>query len=93
MLFAFLGVFYVFEKKDRFLWLMMLANFYFICVAGPMGYARFRIPVSGFWFIQACFGAIWFWGIFEQYLNKLKFRGRTDENDRQETMVKCTPDS
>ena len=72
MLFAFLGVFYIFEKKDRFLWLMMLTNFYFICVAGPMGYARFRIPVSGFWFIQACFGAIWFWGIFEQNVQKLK---------------------
>jgi 4-amino-4-deoxy-L-arabinose transferase-like glycosyltransferase len=93
MLFAFLGVFYIFEKKDRFLWLMMLANFYFICVAGPMGYARFRVPVNGFWFVQACLGAIWFWGIFEQYLNKLKFRGRTDKNDRQEKMVKFTPDS
>ncbi len=57
--FALLGVFSIISKKDCFLWIMMLANFYFICLPGPEGYPRFRFPVSLFWFIQAYLGFRW----------------------------------
>ena len=62
--FALLGALAIIHRKDCFLWIMMLANFYFICIPGPMGYSRFRFPVEVFWFIQAYFGFIWllsFW--------------------------------
>ena len=57
--FALPGVFNILSKKDCFLWILLLANFYFICAPGPMGYARFRFPVDVFWFIQACLGLLW----------------------------------
>ena len=57
--FALLGAWVIIKSKDPFLWIMMLANFYFICVPGPEGYPRFRFPIGIFWFIQACYG--WFW--------------------------------
>jgi 4-amino-4-deoxy-L-arabinose transferase-like glycosyltransferase len=57
--FALLGVVNIISQKDCFLWIMMLANFYFICIPGPEGYPRFRFPVSLFWFIQAYFGFRW----------------------------------
>jgi len=57
--FALLGALAIIARKDCFLWIMMLANFYFICIPGPMGYSRFRFPVEVFWFIQAYFGFIW----------------------------------
>ncbi len=72
MIFALLGVFYVFQKKNPFLWLMLLTNFYYISVAGPLGYARFRLPVDIFWFIQAIMGSIWVWGLYQQLMDKLK---------------------
>jgi 4-amino-4-deoxy-L-arabinose transferase-like glycosyltransferase len=58
--FALLGIISIVKRKDCFLWLVMLANFYFICTPGPMGYARFRFPVEVFWFIQAYYGFDWF---------------------------------
>ena len=76
MIFALLGVFYVIQKKDPFLWLVMLANFYFTCVAGPTGYARFRFPIDVFWFIQAIFGGIWCWNICKHFLASLKQRNQ-----------------
>ncbi len=57
--FALIGALWIVIKKDCFLWVMMLANFYFICSPGPMGYARFRFPVEVFWFIQAYYGFAW----------------------------------
>jgi 4-amino-4-deoxy-L-arabinose transferase-like glycosyltransferase len=57
--FALLGIFGIFKSKDPFLWIMMLANFYFICLPGPEGYPRFRFPIGVFWFIQACLGFEW----------------------------------
>jgi 4-amino-4-deoxy-L-arabinose transferase-like glycosyltransferase len=57
--FALLGVFGIIKSKNCFLWIMMLANFYFICIPGPEGYPRFRFPVSLFWIIQACLGFNW----------------------------------
>ena len=57
--FALLGVVNIISQKDCFLWIMMLANFYFICIPGPEGYPRFRFPVSLFWFIQAYLGFRW----------------------------------
>jgi 4-amino-4-deoxy-L-arabinose transferase-like glycosyltransferase len=57
--FALLGVFSIISKKDCFLWIMMLANFYFISIPGPEGYPRFRFPVGLFWFIQAYLGFRW----------------------------------
>lgn len=57
--FALLGALAIIGRKDCFLWIMMLANFYFICIPGPMGNARFRFPVEVFWFIQSYFGFIW----------------------------------
>ncbi len=57
--FALLGVFYIINQKDCFLWILMLANFYFIFLPGPEGYPRFRFPVSLFWFIQAYYGFRW----------------------------------
>lgn len=57
-LLALIGVLAVYRKKDCFLWVVLLANFYFISTPGPMGYARFRFPVEVFWFIQAYLGLI-----------------------------------
>jgi hypothetical protein len=56
---ALLGVFNIISQKDCFLWIMMLANFYFISIPGPEGYPRFRFPVGLFWFIQAYLGFRW----------------------------------
>jgi 4-amino-4-deoxy-L-arabinose transferase-like glycosyltransferase len=54
--FALIGAVWIMKKKNCFFWIIMLANFYFICTPGPMGYARFRFPVEVFWFIQAYYG-------------------------------------
>ncbi len=56
---ALLGVFFIVARKNVFLWLLLLANFYFICLPGPMGYSRFRFPVEVFWFAQAVLGYCW----------------------------------
>jgi hypothetical protein len=72
-IFALLGVFYIFNKKDSFLWLMMLANFYYLSVAGPTGYARFRLPIDVFWFIQAILGGMWLWAVCQRALPKFTF--------------------
>jgi len=56
---ALLGVFNIIRQKDCFLWIIMLANFYFISIPGPEGYPRFRFPVGLFWFIQAYLGFRW----------------------------------
>ncbi len=74
MVFALLGIFYVVQKKDPFLWLIMLANFYFNCVAGPTGLARFRFPIDVFWFIQAIWGGIWCWNLCQQFIVTLKLK-------------------
>ncbi len=66
-IFSLLGVFVVFKSKNCFLWIMMLANFYFICSAGPAGLARFRFPIEVFWFIQAGFGFTW---VYEHIFRK-----------------------
>jgi len=76
MVFALLGVFYVVQKKDPFLWLIMLANFYFTSVAGPTGYARFRFPIDVFWFIQAIWGGILCWNICQHFVALLKQRNQ-----------------
>jgi 4-amino-4-deoxy-L-arabinose transferase-like glycosyltransferase len=76
MIFALLGVFYIFQKKNPFLWLIMLANFYYISVAGPTGYARFRFPIDVFWFIQAIWGGIWCWNIGKHFLASLNQRNQ-----------------
>jgi 4-amino-4-deoxy-L-arabinose transferase-like glycosyltransferase len=67
--FALLGALQIIKKRDCFLWIMMLANFYFICVPGPMGYSRFRFPVEVFWFIQAYYGLTW-------VVNHFQLRGK-----------------
>ena len=72
--FALLGVISIMQSKDRFLWLMMLANFYFIFLAGPEGYPRFRFPVGLFWFIQAYLGLVWVMSVFAQWRGKLAER-------------------
>lgn len=64
--FALLGVLQILSRRDCLLWIMMLVNFYFICVPGPMGYSRFRFPVEVFWFIQAYLGWLWFAGLLWQ---------------------------
>ena len=74
MLFACLGIISIIGKKDCFLWLMMLCNFYYIFIAGPMGYARFRMPIDVFWFIQAWIGAEWLLHLFQQWHSKLRIR-------------------
>ncbi len=56
---ALLGAFKIVKSKNCFLWIMMLANFYFISTPGPMGEARFRFPIGVFWFIQAYLGWRW----------------------------------
>lgn len=65
--FALCGAVWIVVKKDCFFWVIMLANFYFICVAGPMGLARYRFPVEVFWFIQAYMG---FWGMLTLIANR-----------------------
>ncbi len=57
--FALLGALAIIKRKDCFLWIIMLTNFYFILLPGPMGLPRFRFPVEVFWFIQAYLGFIW----------------------------------
>ena len=63
--FALCGAVWILIKKDCFFWIIMLANFYFICTPGPMGYARFRFPVEVFWFIQAYVGFFYVFNIFQ----------------------------
>ena len=53
---AAIGTLVIIKRKDPFLWVIFLANFYFICITGPMGHPRFRIPVESFWFLQALLG-------------------------------------
>lgn len=65
--FALCGAVCILVKKDCFFWVMMLTNFYFICVAGPMGLPRYRFPVEVFWFIQANMG---FWGLLTLIANR-----------------------
>jgi 4-amino-4-deoxy-L-arabinose transferase-like glycosyltransferase len=67
--FALLGAIAIIQSKNRFMWILMLANFYFICIAGPMADSRFRFPVESFWFIQSYYGFIW---IIHTWLNKSK---------------------
>jgi 4-amino-4-deoxy-L-arabinose transferase-like glycosyltransferase len=57
--FGLLGAFRILLKRNCFLFIIMLACFYFTFIPGPMGYGRFRFPVDHFWFIQACFGYLW----------------------------------
>ena len=64
--FALLGVLQIMTRRDCLLWIMMLVNFYFICVPGPIGYSRFRFPVEVFWFIQAYLGWLWISGFVVQ---------------------------
>jgi 4-amino-4-deoxy-L-arabinose transferase-like glycosyltransferase len=68
---ALLGVFNIISQRNCFLWIMMLSNFYFICIPGPEGYPRFRFPVSLFWFIQAYLGFRWI-AAFAQKNNSIK---------------------
>jgi hypothetical protein len=72
-LFALLGVVEIINRKNCFLWILMLTNFYFISMAGPMADSRFRFPVESFWFIQASYGLIWVLSYFKKYQKK----GRT----------------
>lgn len=65
--FALCGTVFILAKKDCFFWVMMLANFYFICIPGPMGLPRYRFPVEIFWFIQAYVG---FWGVLTLITNR-----------------------
>lgn len=74
-LLALLGVFVIISRKDCFLWLMMLTNFYFIFLPGPVGGARFRFPIEVFWFIQAYYGLCWlvlFWNKSLETIKKLE---------------------
>ncbi len=71
-LLALLGVFLIISRKDCFLWLMMLANFYFIFLPGPVGGARFRFPIEVFWFIQAYYGLCWFVSFWNKNLEPIK---------------------
>lgn len=68
--FALLGVIAVINSKNPFLWIVMLANFYFICMAGPMADSRFRFPVESFWFIQACYGLTWMFSYVKTFNRK-----------------------
>ena len=72
--FALLVVVSIIKSKDCFLWIIMLTNFYFICSAGPMGYARYRFPVEVFWFIQAYTGLIWVMALFRQWQAGMTFQ-------------------
>lgn len=54
--FAIFGILAFIQKRDPFLWVVLLFNIYFLVIAGPTGYSRFRFPVEGLWFIQANFG-------------------------------------
>ena len=62
--FALVGNIAIMKSKDPFLWIMMLANCYFMFIPGPEGYPRFRFPIGLFWFLQASIGYYWlmaFW--------------------------------
>ena len=71
---ALMGAIKIMGSKNCFLWIILLANFYFISAAGPMGEARFRFPVGLFWFIQAYLGWRWLSAIMQQWRqnNRLK---------------------
>ena len=55
-LFVLVGAWAILRCNQPFLWIMLLANLYFVFIPGPMGNSRFRFPVEGFWFIQAWLG-------------------------------------
>ncbi len=57
--FAVAGTISIVMRRNCFLWLMMLVNFYFIFLPGPIGYGRYRFPVDIFWFVQAYYGYMW----------------------------------
>ena len=78
--FALLGAGRIITAKNCFLWVVMLANFYFICTPGPMGYARFRFPVEVFWLFQAYIGYGW---VFS-YLRKAEPAIWNDVNSESE---------
>lgn len=50
------GAWAIVRSNEPFLWIILLANLYFVFIPGPMGNARFRFPVEGFWLIQAWLG-------------------------------------
>jgi 4-amino-4-deoxy-L-arabinose transferase-like glycosyltransferase len=64
--FGLFGAISILLKRNCFLWIMMLACFYFTFIPGPMGYGRFRFPVDHFWFIQACMGFLWLAGLVKK---------------------------
>jgi len=64
---ALMGAIKIMGSKNCFLWIILLANFYFISAAGPMGEARFRFPVGLFWFIQAYLGWRWLSASWQQW--------------------------
>ena len=73
--FALPGAVKILVSRNSLLMLMMLANFYFICVSGPMGYGRFRFPVGVFWFMQAYIGFTWCYVLLHKFwLNVIKKR-------------------
>ncbi len=53
---ALMGAWAIVRSNEPFLWIILLANVYFVFIPGPMGHARFRFPVEGFIFIQAWLG-------------------------------------
>ncbi len=70
-IFSLLGAFAIYRSKDCFLWIIMLSNFYFIFSAGPVGSARFRLPIEVFWFIQAYYGFFWICSFWESQKKRI----------------------
>ncbi len=76
--FAVAGAISITMKRNCFLWLMMLVNFYFIFLPGPIGYGRYRFPVDVFWFVQACYGYMWIVGLVQSAQQKNKWKAVSD---------------
>lgn len=64
---ALLGALAIIKSRNNFLWIVMLLNFYFIIMAGPMADSRFRYPIKSFWIVQACYGFIWLSNRLKKY--------------------------
>ncbi len=73
--FGLFGAVSILLKRNCFLWIMILACFYFTFIPGPMGYGRFRFPVDHFWFVQACMGFLWLMGLAKKTFQEKNQKG------------------
>ncbi|MBW2065842.1 MAG: hypothetical protein JRJ03_13060 [Deltaproteobacteria bacterium] len=51
-----IGAVAIIRQRASLMWIILLANIYFLAIPGPVGYSRYRFPVESLWFIQSWVG-------------------------------------